>query len=272
VSNAPYVEEILSEDELAALSAYEAGELESEERRIVEARLAGSEAARRALARLRHLRRAAPEWSVATIEPRRRRAIGDALEAALGARRRRRRFATATVGVLAAAAAVVLALRPERPEPPAAGQGEEVIRTGPGEHQLVSLGERAVAFLAEDSEAERAADPERPLRLRRGSARFVVHRDPRRRFIVVTDAADVIVHGTEFDVTVADGTTRVRVVRGEVEVKNPQGSRRLWAREEAHARPGQPPRLQFPVKALVTEGEPVIETGRPPGERSRRGE
>lgn len=53
--------------------------------------------------------------------------------------------------------------------------------------------------------------------------------------------------------------SRLKVVHGEVEVKNPQGGRRLWRQESAVVRPGKVPRLMVPVRGIVEEGTPEIE-------------
>jgi ferric-dicitrate binding protein FerR (iron transport regulator) len=100
------------------------------------------------------------------------------------------------------------------------------------------------------------------LRLRRGSVRLVVTRRHGEPFRVATEAAEVAVLGTEFDVTVVDHTTEVRVVRGEVEVRNARGSRRLWPKEAARARPGEAPRMVLPIDAVVMDGPAEIASPR----------
>jgi ferric-dicitrate binding protein FerR (iron transport regulator) len=100
------------------------------------------------------------------------------------------------------------------------------------------------------------------LRLHRGSVRLVIRRHQGESFVVLTGAAEVAVLGTEFDVTAGAQGTEVRVVRGEVEVRNAQGRRRLWARESARVRPGEAPRMVMPTAAVIVDGPAVIERGR----------
>ena len=210
-----------------------------------------------------------------TLDPQRRRQLGDRLEAAAQQQQRRRRLArtaaaVGAAGALAATLALVFGLRPflgpERPERSTSGQAR--LRTGAGDFQLLPLGERAVAFVGEHSELEVLPDGPLALRVHRGSVRLIVKRRPGEPFVVATPAAEVEVRGTEFDVSVNEGTTEVKVVRGEVEVRNPHGRRRLWARESARATPGHPPRMIPVVRGLVTEGGPDVVV-QPPGRRGR---
>jgi hypothetical protein len=74
------------------------------------------------------------------------RAVGDRLEAAARARlTRRRRLRHVAVLAGAAALAVTLAIF-LRPSPPAPSQATR-LRTGPGDFQLLPLGDRGVAFV-----------------------------------------------------------------------------------------------------------------------------
>ena len=59
-------------------------------------------------------------------------------------------------------------------------------------------------------------------------------------------------------VTVVGAGTEVTVVRGEVEVRNARGSRRLWPRESAQARPGEAPRMIVPPRAVIVDGPAEI--------------
>lgn len=269
----------LDEDErLALLSAYEAGDLDADRRRDVEVYLASSEEARSAVRRLERLRSLDVAREAPALPLDVRRSLGDLVEAK--ARRRvRRRRAGAAAGLAVAAAAGTMAVamlirapRPGGPERKAAQatrtQESVVLRTGPGDYQLLSLLDRAVAFVSEDTEVVTSADPLRALHVRRGSVRVVVRREPRGPFGVSTAGAEILVHGTEFDLDVRDGATEVSVVRGEVEVRNGLGSQRLWAREKARVRPGEPPRMVFPVKALVLDEPPEILV--PPRRRAQR--
>jgi ferric-dicitrate binding protein FerR (iron transport regulator) len=192
------------------------------------------------------------------FDPARKRAIGDRVEAVATARHSRRRMLHASAGLLAAAAAVglVIARRPPRPARPAV-ESPARLRTGPGEYQLWPVGDRAVAFVCENTELERLPG-DAGVRILGGQARFVVSRDPgRRSFVVRASLAEVAVEGTEFDVSARGGYLEVRVMRGEVEVRNPQGRRQLWAGEAAHVRAGEGPRMVLPVRGMVTDDGPV---------------
>jgi ferric-dicitrate binding protein FerR (iron transport regulator) len=182
----------------------------------------------------------------------RKREIGDHLEALARGRQVRRRRAIVGVGAAALAALALLAIR-WRPSPPVVTAGTR-LRTGPADFQLFPLGDRGVAFVSEESDVELESGPTPTLRVRRGSVRLVVTRHHGERFVVATEAAEVVVLGTEFDVTVVGHATEVRVVRGEVEVRNAQGWRRLWPRESAEVRVGEAPRMKVPVDARIADG------------------
>jgi ferric-dicitrate binding protein FerR (iron transport regulator) len=190
------------------------------------------------------------------LSPEVQRAVGDRLEAA--ARRRRaarvvRRAALAVGGAAAAAIAAVALLY----EPPALVSRPHAtrLRTGSGDFQLLPLGDRGVAFVSEDTDLELDPFATPALRIHHGSVRLVVRRRTDQPFVVATPSADVEVMGTELDVTVVGQNTSVKVVRGEVEVRNPLGRRRLWARESARVRPGEEPRMGPPT-GIVTGGTP----------------
>ena len=183
-----------------------------------------------------------------------RNAIGDRLEAAARTRQLRRRWSRALVGaaLLASAAAAVLLVRLGSDR---AGSVTH-LRTTAGDFQLLPLGERGVAFVSEETDVELQSPA--VLRLNRGSVRLVVRRHQGQPFVVITRAAEVEVLGTEFDVTASERGTEVRVVRGEVEVRNPQGRRRLWPREAARVRAGEAPRMVVPVSSVVVDGPAEI--------------
>lgn len=195
-------------------------------------------------------------WTPPALAVDARARIGEALaQAARGRRRNRQRQ-------LGAAAALAMGLllagfgwwRSARLVAPAA----ELVRTGPGQYRLLELGDRAVAFVGENAEAERG--PGSPaLFVRRGSVRLVVKSDRSRPFVVASPAANVAVLGTEFDLDVQDGTTEVRVVRGEVELANAHGRRRVWPGETARVRPGESPRQVGRLKGIVLDLPPEIE-------------
>lgn len=256
------MDEKLDPETESLLSALEAGELEGAARDEAEALLSRSATARATLERLARLRVATAALPDPLLPAAARRRIGEAAVAALdaGVRRRRARVVgSAAIALAAAAAAILLATsRRHRETPPAQPPiVERDVRTGPGEHRLLQLGERATAFVGERSEIriEKGAVP----RIVSGRVRFVVKPDKNQPWTVTTAAADATVHGTEFDVDVTSDTTEVRVARGEVEVKNAVGARTLWAGEVARARAGAAPRRIERILPIVLEGMPEIE-------------
>jgi ferric-dicitrate binding protein FerR (iron transport regulator) len=183
----------------------------------------------------------------------RRQALGDRLEALAHGRRRARwnRRMLFGAGAMAVGAALALLLVGRTPPSQLMATGGARLRTGPADFQLFPLGERGVAFVSEESDVELAPGLPATLRVHRGSVRLVVTRHHGEPFLVATEAAEVAVLGTEFDVTVVGHDTEVRVVHGEVEVRNDHGRRRLWPREAAHARVGEAPRMVVPMGAVV---------------------
>jgi ferric-dicitrate binding protein FerR (iron transport regulator) len=210
-------------------------------------------------------------WTPPALSAVVRAGVGDQLAQAARLRRRRRRAlatltVTATVAVLLAGAGW---LRGGRLVAPAS----ELVRTGPGQYRLLELGDRAVAFVGENAELERG--PGQPaLFVRRGSVRLVVKSDRTRPFVVASPAASIAVLGTEFDVSVqgrgGEATTEVRVLRGEVELYNSYGRRRLWLGETARVRPGESPRQVGRLKGIVLDLPPEIEERQAPAASERR--
>jgi transmembrane sensor len=261
------VEEKLDAETEAMLSALEAGELDGAARVEAEALLARSSAARATLERLEQLRALTAALPDPSLPPPARRRVGDAVVAALDAGRRRRRSVALAAAMTLVAAAILLALAPWRPGPASSPTvAESEVRTKPGEHRLLQIGDRATAFVSERSVVRiaRADEVGPPLRIVSGRVRFVVRPDKDHPWTVATAAADATVHGTEFDVDVTDGDTEVRVARGEVEVRNDLGSRTLWAGEVARVKLGAAPRRIERIVPVVIEGIPEIE------ERPRR--
>lgn len=257
------VDEKLDAEAEALLSALEAGELDGAARAEAEALLARSPAARATLERLQTLRALSAALPDPSLSSAARRRVGDAVVAALDTGRRRRRAWTIAAATLTlAAAALLVALAPWRRVPvPTPAVAESEVRTGPGEHRLLQIGDRATAFVSERSVVvlARAGEAGPPLRLVSGRVRFVVRPDKDHPWTVATPAADATVHGTEFDVDVSDDATEVRVARGEVEVRNALGARTLWAGEVARAKVGAAPRRIERIVPVVLEGMPEIE-------------
>jgi ferric-dicitrate binding protein FerR (iron transport regulator) len=195
-----------------------------------------------------------PSLATLALPEARRREIGDRLEVAARARRHRRRWTRAALGGGVLAAALVLGALGLRRGPP----GDAHLRTGGGDFQLLPLGERGVAFVSEETDLHLRLAPTPVLTLHRGSVRLVIRRHQGQPFVVVTSAAEVEVLGTELDVTVGERGTEVRVVRGEVEVRNAHGSRRLWPAESARVRPGEAPRMVVPVSSVIVDGPAEI--------------
>jgi ferric-dicitrate binding protein FerR (iron transport regulator) len=254
----------LEEQDQELVSAYLAGDLDPIGRRRAEDLLAASEEARALAARLR-----AVDDVFATLpqpDPTARARVGARLEEA--ARRWRRGRRTLGVAGLCAAAAVLLApvVRTHLPVRSTSAR-PGLVRTGPGEYRLLELGDRAVAFAGESAELEvREGSPR--LMVRRGSVRLVVRPSRSEPFVVASPAAELAVLGTEFDVSVRDDVTDVRVTRGEVEVRNAHGRRRVWANETARVRADQSPRFIEPLRAIVIDGPAELDT--PPLPRRRR--
>ena len=258
------VDEKLDAESEALLSAFEAGELEGAERARAEALLAQSPQARAMLVRLKELRALTAALPDPLLSSAARRRVGEAVVAALDAGRRRRRVWIAAATLTLAAAGILVALAPWRraplPAPPPPTVAETEVRTGPGEHRLLAIGDRATAFVGERSVVE--LSPSAPPRIVTGRVRFVVKPDKDHPWTVATAAADATVHGTEFDVDVSDDATEVRVARGEVEVRNALGARTLWAGEVARAHVGAAPRRIEHIVPVVIEGDPEIEERR----------
>jgi ferric-dicitrate binding protein FerR (iron transport regulator) len=254
-------------DPLVQLSAYEAGELDGPTADQVRAWLAISPEARGALQRLQRLRQLTASLTAPQLAPGRKRALGDHLQTLVQTQQRRRQVIGLGSGALAVAAVALLVVgwaRHRAADPSALAHHDRTapshLRTGAGDFQLLPIGDRAVAFVGEETEIETHPGQTPAVRLIRGSVRLMVQRRPSEPFVVSTPAADVAVLGTEFDVAIVQSETDVNVVRGVVEVRNPQGKRRLWACESARARLGEAPRLWVQPHGVVSEGAPRVET------------
>jgi ferric-dicitrate binding protein FerR (iron transport regulator) len=248
-------------DPLERLSAYEAGELSDDDAAEVRAWLATSSEASDALRRLQRLRQLTTALPGPQLREGRKHALGDRLDVVVHAQQRRRRITlVAGAAALAAAAVVAVGWRHAPRDRAALATAPTHLRTGAGDFQLLPIGDRAVAFVGEQTEIETHPGQTPAVRLIRGSVRLMVQRRPSEPFVVSTPAAEVAVLGTEFDVAIVEGATDVNVVRGVVEVRNSRGKRRLWARESARARPGEAPRLWVQPQGVVSEGAPEVET------------
>jgi len=274
-------ERSLSEEDRELLAAFEAEEASSDERLRAEALLEASAEARAVFERLRSLRAATGQWQPLGLSDVARARVGKRLEAALAfrppTRRGSRRLLGVAMAVVGAAAAALLLLGPRLRAPTTVDGAMEPsqlatgvhFRTGPREHQLLPLGERGVAFVGEQSDLEIGPAPV-DVTVHGGSARFVIRRAPSRSFVIATSAAEVEVRGTEFDVVVVGTATDVRVVRGEVEVRNAFGRRRLWAREAAHAEVGSSPLMVEHLDSVILDGPAELITPDVPAKHPRQ--
>lgn len=266
------MDEKLDVEDAALLSALEAGELDGDERTRAEALVMRSSAARAVVGRLKRLRAATAALPEPVLAPPTRRRVAEAVLAALaqGTRGRRSRRVAWFIAAALTAAAFVLALMHWRsPVLPTIDE----LRTGAGEHRLIQLGDRATAFVGENSivRVDRGGPhaTDAPLRVFAGRVRLVVKPDKDHLWTVTSDAADATVYGTEFDVDVSEGATEVRVARGEVELHNALGVRRLWAGEAARARVGTAPRRIEHIAPIVLDDGPAEIEERPPPRRKR---
>jgi tetratricopeptide (TPR) repeat protein len=171
------------------------------------------------------------------------------IEARIAPRKLRRPWLPlALAGTAAALVAIVLAHRatPERAFTSSATSLPVALADG---SRLVLAPRSQVNLLGQHKDEVR-------LRLLRGSARFDVRHDPGRRFQVEAADLDVVVTGTAFSVAIEgrEGTARVAVERGEVEV-HPHGEARLLAR--LHAGESWPERPAPPPALASAPAEPV---------------
>jgi len=138
---------------------------------------------------------------------------------------------------LAGAAAVAIVAILVQPAPP------KQISTNRYERVTLALDDGSRMQLRPATAVNLLRQGRREVRLQvlRGAARFEVHPDPARRFVVTAAGVDVVVTGTAFSVELEGpaGATRVSVERGEVEV-HPRGEARALAR--VHAGETWPPR------------------------------
>lgn len=148
----------------------------------------------------------------------------EALKAADRPRRPLRRWAP--LGAIAASIAVALiggwllmqgpALVPQA----VSGGGAATYRTEVGERSSITLADGSVVQLNTDSLLEvNYAEGRRGLKLLRGQALFKVAHDASRPFVVDAGGQTITALGTEFDVHVGSGETRVTLVEGRIEVK-----------------------------------------------------
>lgn len=141
--------------------------------------------------------------------------------------RPRRRWVLPTAAIAAAAAALLVVLVPD--ETPR-WAGTTLTVGGEAERVRLEDGSEIVAAPGAELERRNGAADELRLSLRRGAATFEVARDVGRTFIVEVDDVEVRVVGTRFVVRRDDeGSVRVEVRRGAVDVRVGESTRRLRA-------------------------------------------
>lgn len=145
---------------------------------------------------------------------------------------------------LATAAALLISIFSARPHlaspPPADARQAAVYATRTGEHRLIRLpdGTRIALDGATTLDALPLGSTSRQVALVRGEASFDVVHDPRRPFTVLIGQARVRVIGTAFDISRAEGSTRVSVSRGLVRVETPKAAVELPAGRAANLTAG----------------------------------
>lgn len=151
----------------------------------------------------------------------------EALKAAERPRRPQRRWAP--LGAIAAGIAAVLIggwmLMQGPALVPQAVSGPATYRTEVGERSSITLADGSVVQLNTDSLLEVSyAEGRRGLKLLRGQALFKVAHDTSRPFVVDAGGQMITALGTEFDVHVGSGETRVTLIEGRIEVKRVNGT------------------------------------------------
>jgi transmembrane sensor len=110
---------------------------------------------------------------------------------------------------------------------------------GSGEKRRVDLPDGSRMMLGGGSIAVTSFTPgERRIRLEKGEARFSVAHEAR-AFRVLAGDAEVVAHGTLFDVSLASGRTRISLIEGSVDVSYPSVSSGRSERRVARLAPGQ---------------------------------
>lgn len=113
--------------------------------------------------------------------------------------------------------------------------------TGVGEQRTERLPDGTRIVLNTQTALEvRYVRGQREVRLERGEAMFDVVHDAKRPFVVSAAGGRIIDLGTEFAVRDEDGTARVTLLHGLVEVATAAGTRRLVPGEQAHFGAGVP--------------------------------
>lgn len=148
--------------------------------------------------------------------------------------------------------------------------------TNIGDQQAVKLPDGSVMHLNSGSHAEiHFSGQAREVRLLDGEALFVVEHDPTRPFRVATDGATIQALGTQFNVYRRDGSTRVSVLEGAVQVSSQAQpdvkALKLVAGDQADITQGQVVRAAKPnveravawrSRRLVFEADPLEEVAR----------
>jgi transmembrane sensor len=141
-----------------------------------------------------------------------------AVDRALGQQRAHRRAIWLSVGSIAAALVIGFWFAAGRPE-------QQTIATSPAQRHAVTLADGTRASLNAQTKVEISfARAERRVRLAAGEALFEVAHDSARPFFVETEAGEVRVTGTRFNVRLEPGRrAEVTVLEGSVEVRPADG-------------------------------------------------
>ncbi|AKF04590.1 FecR domain-containing protein [Sandaracinus amylolyticus] len=224
---------------------------------------------------LEQARRAEPDWD----ELRERRVLARVL-AARGegaARRRRARVAVAFgAGVAVAAAALLVWMRPATTQPSSGGAVATVAvegEAGTSRPARLSLRDGSEVFLAASADVRVESESEGAVRIAQlaGEARYVVSHRPERSFVVVVEAVEVRVRGTQFVVRRGELEVEVEVEEGRVEVARGDDASMLGAGDalRVRMRADEPtPEPEIVPEPEIAPSEPEPETSS--AERSPR--
>ena len=164
-------------------------------------------------------------------------------------------------GAVVAAAVVALIFLVSAYVPsPVPGEETSVRYATAGEMREIRLPDGSRMALAEETIAVVNFTPaERRIAVERGRGRFSVAHDPR-PFRVAAGKAEVLAHGTVFEVSLADGQTRVTLIEGSVDVSYPAEPEKTVRRV----------RRLHPGEQIVVASQPRPGVASPPQRRAAR--
>jgi transmembrane sensor len=161
-------------------------------------------------------------------------------EALRGSRARSRPLGYALAAAAVCVAVAAFVLLSARTISPLAAPGQQFSAFA-AEHdgRRVILADGSEVLLSPGSVLDVAlGTAERRLRLLRGEARFSVARE-RRPFIVAANGTEVVARGTRFVVRLAENTTTVSLIEGQVDVFHPPASGPAHGRQVTNLSPGE---------------------------------